>query len=151
HLVGAVDPIMPEDVRKQVGDGLPENLPEWIAYNGLSHMKIKLNGDDGAWDVERVLRIDAAATAAQARRGVKTWYYSADFNEKCRNVEYLLDFLNHVKEKAPAAFERIQYIEQPTKRDLKKDRGNVMHAAAKLRPIVIDESLTDQESLELAR
>ena len=43
------------------------------------------------------------------------------------------------------------YIEQPTARDLKADRGNVMHEAAKLRPVVIDESLLDLESLQLAR
>jgi hypothetical protein len=30
HLVGAVDPITPEDVKKPVGDGLPEALGEWI-------------------------------------------------------------------------------------------------------------------------
>ncbi|HUE04264.1 MAG TPA: hypothetical protein VMR62_32235, partial [Bryobacteraceae bacterium] len=44
-----------------------------------------------------------------------------------------------------------QYVEQPTARDLKADRANVMHEAAKLRPVVIDESLTDIESLMLAR
>ena len=38
-----------------------------------------------------------------------------------------------------------------TARDLQADRANVMHAAAKLRPVVIDESLTDIESLMLAR
>jgi hypothetical protein len=34
---------------------------------------------------------------------------------------------------------------------LKANRANVMHEAAKLRPVVIDESLTDLESLLLAR
>src|SRR5207248_4340475 len=42
-------------------------------------------------------------------------------------------------------------IEQPTARDLRKDRANVMHEAARLRPVVIDESLTDFEALLLAR
>ena len=51
----------------------------------------------------------------------------------------------------PAGFDRIQYIEQPTARDLKANRGNTMHEAAKIRPIVIDESLIDMESLQLAR
>ena len=53
-----------------IGDGLPETLAEWIRYNGLTHLKIKLNGDDLAWDVERVLRVDRVAAAAQraARR-----------------------------------------------------------------------------------
>jgi L-alanine-DL-glutamate epimerase-like enolase superfamily enzyme len=151
HLVGALDPIEASDVVQPVGDGLPETLPEWIRFNGLTHLKIKLNGDDLGWDVERVLRVDAAARRTQHERGLTEWFYSLDFNERCRDVGYLLEFLRVLKERAAAAFERIQYIEQPTARDLKANRGNVMHEAAKLRPIVIDESLIDLESLRLAR
>jgi L-alanine-DL-glutamate epimerase-like enolase superfamily enzyme len=63
----------------------------------------------------------------------------------------LLDFLHRVRERSPAAFDRVQYIEQPTKRDLKADRANTMHQASRLKPVVIDESLLDLESLILAR
>lgn len=151
HLVGAVDPVFPEEVKKPVGDGLPEHLAQWIEYSGLTHIKIKLNGEDLKWDLERVLAVNKVAEATQAKRKVSKWYYSLDFNEKCPNVGYLIDMLRQVKQKAPAGFERIQYIEQPTKRDLRADRANVMHEASKLRPVVIDESLTELESLLLAR
>ncbi len=151
HLVGAVDPVFPEEVKKPVGDGLPEHLAEWIVYSGLTHIKIKLNGEDLKWDLERILAVNKVAEATQAKRKVAKWYYSLDFNEKCPNVGYLIDMLRQLKQKSPAGFERIQYIEQPTKRDLKADRANVMHEAAKLRPVVIDESLTELESLLLAR
>ena len=151
HLVGAVDPVEDSDVKKRLNDGLPETVPEWIRYSGLTHLKIKLNGDDWKWDLERILRVDSATTATQKQRGVARWFYSLDFNEKCPNVEYLLKLLHSVKEKSPAGFDRIQYIEQPTNRDLKTHRANVMHEAARLRPVVIDESLTDLESLMLAR
>lgn len=151
HLIGAVDPITEADIQKRVGDGLPETLPEWINYNGLTHLKIKLNGDDLNWDTDRVLSVERTAAETMARRGTRQWFYSLDFNEKCPNVEYLLAMLRKVKEKAPAGFDRIQYVEQPTARDLKANRQNVMHEASKLRPVVIDESLTDLESLLLAR
>ena len=151
HLVGAVDAIFDSDIKKRVNDGLPETLPEWIRYNGLTHMKIKLNGDDLGWDIDRVLNVDRAATETQKQRGVSKWFYSLDFNEKCPNVEYLINFLRRMKEKSPQGFEKIQYVEQPTARDLKSHRENVMHAAAKLKPVVIDESLTDFENLMLAR
>jgi len=151
HLVGAVDPVTDADIKTRINDGLPETLPEWINYNGLTNIKIKLNGDDVKWDVERVITVDRVAAEAQAKRGVTKWVYSLDFNEKCPNVAYLLAFIRQIKEKAPAGFARIQYIEQPTKRDLNLDRGNVMHEAAKLRPIVIDESLTGQDALMLCR
>jgi L-alanine-DL-glutamate epimerase-like enolase superfamily enzyme len=151
HLIGALDPLEDSDLPKRINDGYPETLPEWIRANGLTHLKIKLNGDDLNWDVERVVRVDKVASQAQRERKVVVWHYSLDFNERCPNVEYLLEFLGRVKERAPAGFERIQYIEQPTARDLKVNRQNVMHAASKIRPVVIDESLVDLESLQLAR
>jgi L-alanine-DL-glutamate epimerase-like enolase superfamily enzyme len=151
HLVGAVDPITESDIARRINDGLPETLPEWINHSGLTHIKIKLNGEDLDWDVDRVVAVDRTAEETQAKRGVKTWYYSTDFNEKCPNVEYLLGFLRQIREKTERGYERLQYIEQPTARDLKADRQNVMHEAAKMKPVVIDESLTDLETLELAR
>jgi L-alanine-DL-glutamate epimerase-like enolase superfamily enzyme len=151
HLIGALDPITDADIKTRLNDGLPETLAEWIVADGLTHLKIKLNGDDLAWDVERVVRVDRTAAETQAKRGASRWFYSLDFNERCANVGYLLEFLAKVKEQAPQGFERIQYIEQPTARDLKANRHNMMHEAAKTRPVVIDESLIDLESLQLSQ
>lgn len=151
HLVGALDPLTEADISERIGDGLPETLSEWIAADGLTHLKIKLAGDELDWDVERVLAVDRVAAEAQSRRGCEHWFYSTDFNEKCENVQYVLEFLNRVREKQPAAYDRIQYIEQPTNRDLGAHPDKKMHEAAKLKPIVIDESLVDFESLLLAR
>jgi L-alanine-DL-glutamate epimerase-like enolase superfamily enzyme len=151
HLVGALDAIESSDIRQRLDDGLPETLPEWIRYNGLTHLKIKLNGDDLGWDVDRVARIDRVTAETQKDQGVGAWWYSLDFNERCRSVGYLLEFLAKVREQAPRAFERIAYIEQPTARDLAAHRDNVMHEASRLKPVVIDESLLDLESLRLAR
>jgi L-alanine-DL-glutamate epimerase-like enolase superfamily enzyme len=151
HLVGALDPLTDADVATRVNDGLPETLGAWITYNGLTHLKIKLNGDDLKWDVDRVLAVDAVATPVQQRRGCQAWYYSLDFNEKCANVGYVLDFLGTLRERNPFAYDRIQYIEQPTHRDLAAHPENRMHEAAKLKPVVADESLVDYDSLLLAR
>jgi L-alanine-DL-glutamate epimerase-like enolase superfamily enzyme len=151
HLVGAADPLTAGDIEQKIGDNLPETLEQWIPYNGLTHLKIKLAGDDLKWDVERVLKVDRIATEAQAKRGCTEWFYSLDFNEKCANVEYVLDFLKQVKSGTPQGYDRIQYIEQPTHRDLRAHPENRMHKAAELKPVVIDESLIDYESLLLAR
>jgi L-alanine-DL-glutamate epimerase-like enolase superfamily enzyme len=151
HLVGALDPLTEADVKLRIGDGQPETLPEWINYNGLTHLKIKLNGDDLNWDVERVIGVDRVTAETQRQLGVTTWHYSLDFNERCKDVGYLLDFLHQLRERTPDGYGRVQYIEQPTARDLKANRHNVMHEAAKLKPVVIDESLIDLESLLLAR
>ena len=147
HLVGALDPLTDAAVTERIDDGLPETLSEWIIADGLTHLKIKLNGDDLAWDVRRVLAVDRVAEEADAAR---PWRYSLDFNERCANVDYLLAFIARLQEGSPQAFERTQYIEQPTARDLRANPDNKMHAVAKLKPVVIDESLVDYESLLLS-
>jgi L-alanine-DL-glutamate epimerase-like enolase superfamily enzyme len=151
HSVGGLDPLEPADVQQPVGDGLPETLPAWIDQDGLVRIKIKLSGEDLRWDVERAVRIDRVAARAQARRGVRDWKYCLDFNERCPDVAYVLDCLRQIRAGTPQGFDRILYVEQPTARDLRAQRANVMHEAARLRPVVIDESLTDLESLLLAR
>ncbi|MBV9081136.1 MAG: mandelate racemase/muconate lactonizing enzyme family protein [Acidobacteriaceae bacterium] len=151
HSVGASDPLTASDVKKRIDDGLPETLEEWIPYSGVTAIKIKLNGNDLEWDVNRVATIDQVAGRAQAQRGLREWLYSLDFNERCPNERYLLDFERQLKSRADMAFARVQYIEQPTARDLAKDQQNTMFEAAKLKPVVIDESLTGLDTLLLAR
>lgn len=151
HLVGALDPLTDADVSERIGDGLPETLGEWIKADGLTHLKIKLNGDDLQWDVERVLGVEGGAVVAQAERGCQKWHYSLDFNERCADVGYVLDFLEQLRTRCPAALSRVQYIEQPTHRDLKSHPHHRMHTAAEIKPVVIDESLIDFESLLLSR
>jgi L-alanine-DL-glutamate epimerase-like enolase superfamily enzyme len=150
HSVGAGDPIDAADVTARIDDGLPNTLEEWIARDGLTRFKIKLNGGNAEADYDRIVRIDRTVRRLLGPRGVD-WKYLLDFNEGCPNVGYLLDLLARVKAATPDGFARILYIEQPTARDLAKDRANVMHEAAKLCPVVADESLTDLETLLLAR
>ncbi|QDU59820.1 hypothetical protein Pan216_06530 [Planctomycetes bacterium Pan216] len=150
HLVGALDPLTEADIEKPIKDGRPETLGEWIEADGLTHLKIKLSGEDLPWDVDRVVAIDRIAEETQGRLGREHWFYSLDFNEKCEGVHYVLNFLQQIEQLAPRGLERIQYIEQPTHRDLKK-HPIPMHEAAKIKPVVIDESLLDFESLLLAR
>ena len=61
-------------------------------------------------------------------------------------MDYLVSFLQELKAKSQGAFKRIQYVDQPTARDLKANPQNDMHAASKLVPVVIDESLTGQDT-----
>ena len=147
HLVGALDPLTDSDVFQTVGDGLPETLADWIVTDSLTHLKVKL-ADDPAWDLARVLGVNAVAEAA---RTGGPWAYSLDFNERCLDAAYLVELLTRLKESSPRAYGRVQYVEQPTARDLAANRHNVMHAAAALKPVVIDESLIDLDSLKLAR
>lgn len=151
HLIGALDPLTPADVTDRPADGLPVTLGEWIAADGLTHLKIKLAGDQLDWDVSRVLAIEKVCQEAQKARGCEQWYYSCDFNEKCASADYVIDFLKQIRGKSSAAFDRIQYIEQPTSRHLEDASAPRMHDVAAIKPVVIDEALISYESLLLAR
>jgi L-alanine-DL-glutamate epimerase-like enolase superfamily enzyme len=147
HLVGALDPLTDADVKDRLDDGLPNSLGEWIGRDGLTHLKVKLNGNDAAWDIERIVSVDRVATDTAGG----PFTYSLDFNEQCPDVGYLLEVLRRVAESRPACFDRIAYVEQPTARDLSATPENRMHQAAALKPVVIDESLVDYASLLRAR
>ena len=154
HSVGGLDPLEASDVVTPIGDGLPETLAEWIRRDGVVRLKIKLQGDDLSSDVERTLAIDRIALRlAHARSGQASsdMAYCLDFNERCPDVHYVVDCLREIRGRSQECFDRILYVEQPTARDLQANRQNVMHEAARLRPIVIDESLTGLDSLMLAR
>jgi L-alanine-DL-glutamate epimerase-like enolase superfamily enzyme len=150
HAVGALDPLTSGDVARPVGDGLPETLAQWIDRSGLTHLKIKLNGDDLAWDLARVTAIHGVAEAAPRAPGARPWRYSLDFNERCASVAYLVEFLRRLRESVPTAFARLELIEQPMHRDLDPGPAGRVHEAASLCPIVIDESLTGLDSVLLA-
>jgi L-alanine-DL-glutamate epimerase-like enolase superfamily enzyme len=147
HSVGASDPIEASDVRKHLNDGLPQTLKDWIIADGLTHLKIKLDGNNLERDLARVLHIDRVATEVETRRRVRRWYYSLDFNEQCPNADYLLEFIRRIREKSPGGYDRITYLEQPESRDLIANPSQMLFAASKLKPVVMDESLTGFDAL----
>lgn len=148
HSVGGLDAVTDSDLTERLDDGMPETLGEWIKRDHLQRIKIKLQGENLEWDIARTVAIDRVAR--EARPDVE-WKYCSDFNERCPDVEYVMEYLRKVKELSPQAYESILYLEQPTQRDLRANPANKMHAASKEHPVVIDESLTDLESLLLAR
>ncbi|QDV64714.1 hypothetical protein Pan14r_24110 [Crateriforma conspicua] len=149
HLVGALDPLTDADVQTPVSDGLPETLGQWIQRNGLTHLKIKLDGDDLQWDADRVARVHAVATQTRPDLG-DGWSFSLDFNERCRDEDYVLQMLDLLQRDAPEALRCVGYIEQPTHRDLTRRPAITMHRVAESLPVVIDESLVDLHSLRTA-
>jgi L-alanine-DL-glutamate epimerase-like enolase superfamily enzyme len=150
HNVGLGDPVLPEERDKPLNDGLPELLGEWVKAEGITHVKIKMRGNDDRWDLERILNVDRICSQAKSGQPNPELYYSLDFNEQARDAAYVVEFLRQLKDRNELAFDRIQYLEQPTSRYLHEDRQNLMHEAAALRPVVIDEALLDVETLRLA-
>lgn len=147
HSVGAQDPIDASEVEKQLHDGLPQTLGRWIQADGLTHLKIKLNGNNLEEDASRVLHIDRVTAEVETRRGVRHWCYSLDFNEQCPDVAYILDFIRRIKKDSAGCYDRITFIEQPTRRDLVATPQQYLFPVSNLKPVVMDESLTGFDAL----
>lgn len=148
HLVGALDPLSDADLKDRLDDGYPETLEQWLQTDGITHLKIKLAGNNIDWDVGRIVEVTRICEQVAPERN---WKLSFDFNEQCPNEDYVLDLLERIERLSKLSFDRLQYIEQPTPRDLTDRTDMTVHRIARLRPVVIDESLTDAESLKLAR
>lgn len=148
HLVGALDPLSEADLDHRLEDGYPETLEQWLHQDGITHLKIKLAGNNIDWDVGRIVEVTRICEGVAPERN---WKLSFDFNEQCPNEDYVLDLLERIERLSKLSFDRLQYIEQPTPRDLTQRTEMTVHRIARIRPVVIDESLTDVESLKLAR
>ena len=69
HLVGALDPLTDVDIRTRLNDGYPETLEEWLKTDGVSHLKIKLAGNNIDWDVGRIVEVTRICENVGGRSG----------------------------------------------------------------------------------
>ena len=151
HFISAVDPIEEAENTKPIKDGLPETLPERIDYNGLTHFKIKAERGRpemgrGAGPPHRPGDYPDAEKARLPGLGLRPRFQRE--MSRCG----LLPFIPpQAERKNPQGIPAHPDVEQPTAREPKAHPENTMYEAAKLCPVVIDESLIDVESLLLAR
>ncbi len=150
HLVGGLDKLTRDELDdSDPDDGLPNCLADWIAYEGMYCLKVKLRGNDLDWDVERMIAVHDIGRAELDALGVEAMHLTADTNEMCESPEYIVEMLERIREQSPDTFERTLYIEQPTGRDLDEDAHDMSEIAA-LKPVIVDESLTTLESFDRA-
>lgn len=149
HVVGGLDPLSPGEVTNSAGDALPDDLQGWMARDGLTHFKIKLQGKDPEWDFNRVVAVDAAVCEQAAREGRSEadLVFSLDLNEQCPSGDVLLALLERLQAEAPRAFNRVAFVEQPTSRAFAGTPEEKVDKAARLKPVVIDEGLVDEDAL----
>ena len=150
HLVGAADPLTPADVREDdPQDRYPADLGAWIERDGVFCLKIKLRGNDLEWDIDRTLSVERVARENLERRGRDELYLTADANEMCEDIDYVIGYLRRVREASNPAYESLLYVEQPTTRDLFA-RPLPVHRAAELKPVLADEALSGLEAMDEA-
>ncbi len=143
HLVGGMDPLAPEELRgDEPADGYPVLLPDWIQRDGLKCLKIKLRGNDAAWDYERLVKVGRLAVAF----GLEA--LSADFNCTVLDPEYVIAILDRLRAEEPAVNRLLLYVEQPFPYDLERYRIRVDKLAAR-KPLFLDESAHDWRLIRL--
>jgi L-alanine-DL-glutamate epimerase-like enolase superfamily enzyme len=145
HLVGGLDPLESDDLTgREPDDDYPVLLSDWIDREGLTCLKVKLRGDDAAWDYDRLVRVGRLSLA----RGVA--HLSADFNCTVREPAYVNEILDRMARDEPAVFAAILYVEQPFPYDLERHQIDVRSVSAR-KPLFMDESGHDWRLVRLGR
>ncbi len=130
-------------------------LDAWLIVGGddsLDHFgefrcfKLKIAGRDNPADVARTIAVYRAARAAKIDRP----RISVDSNEGNPTADSVVDYLHRLREADREAFVAVEYLEQPTSRDIIKHR-NDWHEASALKPIMLDEGLTSLELLSTVK
>ncbi len=145
HLVGGKDPIDPSELTGQEPvDGYPVLLRDWIEADGLTCLKVKLRGDDPAWDFDRLASVGRIA----AETGVR--WLTADFNCTVTDPAYVVEILERLERDHPRAAEMLLYVEQPFPYDLETHRIDVRGVSVR-KPLYLDESAHDWRLIRLGR
>ncbi len=134
HLVGGLDLL---DAAELTGtepkDGYPVLLGDWIQRDGLKCLKVKLRGNDAAWDYARLVRVGEIGR----RHGV-TWL-TADFNCTVTAPAYVNEILDRLQRDEPETFAQLLYVEQPFPYELEEFPIDVRSVSAR-KPLFLDES-----------
>ncbi len=145
HLVGGTDPIEPSDLTgAEPNDGYPVLLRDWIRRDGLKCLKVKLRGNDAAWDQERLERVGQVALD----EGVD--WLTADFNCTVREPSYVNTILDQLMHEQSRLYGMLLYVEQPFPYDLEAHRIDV-HSVSSRKPLFMDESAHDWRLVQLGR
>lgn len=126
-------------------DDLDGDLADAVRRRGFGSVKVKLLGRDLEEDVRRTV----AVFHAMRRHGREHPRLSVDSNEGHASADAVLEYLEKLAATDLAAFDALMYLEQPTSRDIRKNRFDWREVAA-LKPVMLDEGLSSLDLLPLA-
>jgi L-alanine-DL-glutamate epimerase-like enolase superfamily enzyme len=145
HLVGGKDLIEPSELTgAEPNDGYPVLLREWIRRDGLKCLKVKLRGNDAAWDYARFVTVGKIAI----EEGVD--WLTSDFNCTVTDPAYVNAILDRLVTEHPRIYGMIMYVEQPFPYELETNQIDV-HSVSARKPLFMDESAHDWKLVKLGR
>ncbi len=143
HLVGGKDAVDASELTgEEPDDGYPVLLADWIREDGLKCLKVKLRGNDAAWDYDRLLKVGEVGLAG----GVQ--WLTSDFNCTVTDPDYVNAILDRLEQEHPRIHDMILYVEQPFPYDLEANRIDV-HSVSQRKPLFMDESAHDWHLVKL--
>ncbi len=145
HLVGGLDPVGDDEITgEEPDDGYPVELSAWIERDGLKCLKIKLRGNDAAWDYQRTVKVGRVG-----QEGGVDWL-SADFNCTVTDPAYVNEILDRLAVEHPTLHEMLLYVEQPFPYELEENLIDV-HGVSARKPLFLDESAHDWKLVRMGR
>ena len=145
HLIGGKDPLDESELTgSEPDDGYPVLLRDWIRRDGLNCLKVKLRGNDPAWDYDRLVASGKIAVDEDVD------WLTSDFNCTVTDPAYVNEILDRLVIEHPAIYGRILYVEQPFPYDLEANRIDV-HSVSARKPLFMDESAHDWRLVRLGR
>jgi len=145
HLVGGKDWIDESEVDASApADGYPFLLRDWIRRDGLRCLKVKLRGDDAAWDFARLTRVGQIALEEGCD------WLSADFNCTVTDPGYVNTILDRLMQDFPRIYGMLLYVEQPFPYEIEEYPIDV-HSCAARKPLFMDESAHDWRMVRRGR
>ena len=121
HVVGFNDALTPAEVDPQqpAPADLPADLTTWIERDRVRYLKLKLRGQSPAEDAQRLIEVYAVASQVLEAAGMAGGpRLSVDPNEAYQQPAMMLEMLDRVAAEKPQVLPALDYIEQPTPRDL---------------------------------
>jgi L-alanine-DL-glutamate epimerase-like enolase superfamily enzyme len=127
-------------------DNVDQIIPQVVRQRGYYCFKIKITGTDNHADVNRVCEVFQTARNS----GIPQPRITIDSNEANPDAASVLEFLEILQAQDPAAYASLDYVEQPTGRDISIAAYD-WRDVTKKKPVFLDEGLTELTTLELAR
>ncbi len=145
HLVSGADLLDFGDISVgTVRDRYPTVLGDWIRNDGLKCLKIKLRGNNSAWDYDRIVQVGRVGIEQGAN------WLCTDFNGNASSTEYVNAILDRLRDYHPRIFGMLLHIEQPFEPDLEKKPVDV-HQVSWRKPLFLDEGAHDWRRIRRAR
>lgn len=126
-------------------DDLDRVVRPWVVERGYRCFKLKIMGRDIDVDARRTVEVYRGLRAM----GVDRPRLTVDSNEANPDAASVLEYLECLRDLDEGAFAALEYLEQPTGRDIRQARHD-WREIGRLKPVMLDEGLTSLDLLEEA-